>query len=118
MAESCEYGQGDWTFETAVNCAVCPACAFTFDEDHTDAADPDSYSCPVCAELRLTRENEALKALVQSAQGFQVYRCDECFQVSTLPIKPGHYWDFHFNCYGTGLPFWAAPSGGDDARAS
>lgn len=58
-----DYGQGDWTFETAVNCAVCPACAFTFDEDHEDV-DGD-YSCPVCAEIHLTGRVNYLLAVLE-----------------------------------------------------
>lgn len=50
---------GEWTFETAVNCTVCPDCAFTFDEDHEDT--DGGYSCPVCAEARLIATFKAIR---------------------------------------------------------
>ena len=42
----------------------CPACAFTFDAMHVDA-DTGEYSCPACAELRLTAERDAALAAIQ-----------------------------------------------------
>jgi rubrerythrin len=41
-----------WEREEGVTCVVCPTCGFTFDEFHTDA--DGGYSCPVCAEARVT----------------------------------------------------------------
>lgn len=36
--------------ETRVTCVVCPCCAFTFDEGHTDADESEgvTYTCPEC----------------------------------------------------------------------
>lgn len=39
----------EWEHSYGVTCVVCPVCAFTFDEVHTDA--DGGYSCPACAEL-------------------------------------------------------------------
>ena len=46
-----------WTRAAAVNCVVCPDCAFTFDDCHTDC-DPVSgeslptYTCPSCESTK------------------------------------------------------------------
>lgn len=42
----------EWAREAGVTCVVCPDCAFTFDENHTDVPD-DGYTCPLCGELKL-----------------------------------------------------------------
>lgn len=36
--------------ERNVTCAVCPGCAFTFDESHTDVDESSglTYTCPEC----------------------------------------------------------------------
>jgi rubrerythrin len=43
-----------------VACWSCPDCAFTFDAMHEDAE--GGYSCPACAEIRLTAERDKLRA--------------------------------------------------------
>jgi hypothetical protein len=36
-----------WEIEEGVTCVVCPCCAFTFDETHTDTP-LGGYTCPEC----------------------------------------------------------------------
>lgn len=37
-----------WQLHRGVTCVECPSCAFTFDAEHTDEPDGESYSCPNC----------------------------------------------------------------------
>jgi len=46
----------------------CPNCAFTFDAGH-DNADGSGYSCPVCAEARLTKEVAELRQVLADDTG-------------------------------------------------
>ena len=38
----------EWARIHGVTCVVCPGCAFTFSDEHTDAGTDDRYSCPCC----------------------------------------------------------------------
>jgi hypothetical protein len=57
----------DWDVDENVRCVVCPDCAFTFDAVHSDTADSGTYSCPLCAEVRLEAEVESLRAKLAAA---------------------------------------------------
>ena len=47
---------------------VCDNCGFGFDADHHDGPDPDTeprtYTCPLCAEVRLEKELTKAKAVL------------------------------------------------------
>jgi protein-arginine kinase activator protein McsA len=51
-----------------VELSTCPDCAFTFDAVHTDNASGD-YTCPACAEQRLTDVNERLRHIIRRLLG-------------------------------------------------
>lgn len=59
---------------------TCPACAFTFDRAHEDES--GGFSCPSCAEARLTKQVAALTATVEALEGeieaAAAEACDYC----------------------------------------
>ena len=54
----------EWNEWPDVICVECPECGFTFDRDMTDV-DTGTHSCSACAEIRLERENERLRAAIR-----------------------------------------------------
>lgn len=57
----------EWVIDDTVTCVSCPDCAFTFDAFHEDAS--GGYSCPACAEARLTAEVARLAVAVRVQRG-------------------------------------------------
>jgi hypothetical protein len=79
----------------------CPECCFTFDASHTNE-DGGGYSCPVCAELKLTALVERLEGALQRVRDMepepyafptdwheQIQSCAECERWKDHPIQRG-----------------------------
>lgn len=65
-AFECGFNIGaEWQARQTPRLWSCPACAFTFDAVHTEQ--DGSYSCPACAEKRLSEALEACAAALEDA---------------------------------------------------
>lgn len=63
MAEQpSQFQPGPWVIEFPVTCVVCPGCAFTFDECHSDPTGAKDYTCPCCGTTNVDPDGKGTTA--------------------------------------------------------